>query len=612
MSLETDQHKARIRRGVLASGVITTLMIWTSIADPINLPKMFILCLAAAWILGGVVTGIISDSQFKFSLGQSTVGVLILGILVSAFVTDVRYTAFYGAFQRNDGAWSYIALAILTFAAMFSFEITDIAIARKGLLILGVILTFYAVLQATNNDPMPWVLVYGPVIGTLGNPDFMSAILGTSSIVTLGYVLSEKKMILKYSGSLLLLLEIFMTRKTGSVQGIMVMAVGFTILAIVKIWQWKKIAGLCVIVLSGLTAIPVSMGFMNKGPLAAHIYRSSMQSRLDYWHAAVNAFKAHSLFGVGLDRFGESYGQYAVQHQIVQGQMTNNAHNVFLQLLATGGLLLFIPYILLLGVIFSASLRKILSSRGQEQFDVASIFAVWFGLLLISVISIDNLGVAVWFWILGGILYGMSKSKTPDHEMTEKKTGNNAKGKKPLTKQVTNRGSLLSPVVSLGLLVLALTIMVPAWKTSSTMMDIQHNKSGLDLTGYVENLKTVASRNSGNVDLLAMTSNLALANKDIAASLRISKALIKADPRSNTGHLLSAIANEQKGDYSAAIPFRVRLLTLDLWSTANMLQLVTDYVKVKDLTQAKRITAKIVALRPDSDDAKAASVLVKG
>ena len=61
-----------------------------------------------------------------------------------------------------------------------------------------------------------------------------------------------------------------------------------------------------------------------------------------------------------------------------------------------------------------------------------------------------------------------------------------------------------------------------------------------------------------------------------------------------------------------AIPYRVHLLTLDPWSTANMLALVKDYLAANDLGHAKEISAKITALNPSSEDAKTAAGLVHG
>ena len=408
MSYLSEQQASQTRRLILITGVATTLAVWTSLADPVNVPKMFVLAILSAWILGVIITASISEKRIKFSLGQWAVIVFSAGILLAALLTDVRYTAFFGASHRNDGALSYLALATLCMAGMMSFGTANIKQIRTSLLITGSVLAGYGFLQTTGHDPFKWVIVYGPVIGTLGNPDFVSGIIGASSIATLWVIFTKEKPWLRVLGIIVLLLELFIIKRTGSVQGFVAFAVGLALLAVARFWQIDKRYGLVSTILAGFVSVAVLLGLVNKGPLAAKIYQSTLRNRLDYWHGAINMFKAHPIVGVGLDRFGENYGQYAPQVQIVQGQTTDNAHNVFLQLLATGGLLVILPYLFLLAVIFIMAIRGVRATTGQLQIDIVALFSIWFSLLLISSISIDNLGVGVWFWISGGVLYGVA------------------------------------------------------------------------------------------------------------------------------------------------------------------------------------------------------------
>ena len=69
---------------------------------------------------------------------------------------------------------------------------------------------------------------------------------------------------------------------------------------------------------------------------------------------------------------------------------------------------------------------------------------------------------------------------------------------------------------------------------------------------------------------------------------------------------------EGKKAYSYAIPFRVRLMEIDKWNTASMVELVKDYVGSGDLVNARLIATKISNLYPGSDAAKTAAGLVNG
>jgi O-antigen ligase/cytochrome c-type biogenesis protein CcmH/NrfG len=605
----TTDEASKTRWMVLIAGVATTFMIWTSLADPINIPKFFILVMLSAWVLGTVVAGFSQDGIRKLSVGQWAILAFALAMILAAVLTDVRYTAFFGTSQRNDGAISYVALAILAIAASMSFDIAHLSQFRNGLLVVGALLTFYGVLQTTGNDPFTWVLVYGPIMGTLGNPDFMSAAIGVSAIATVWMILSTKEMLPRAGTIILLLLELFVLRRSGSLQGLLAFAFGLVVLVLAKLWQLNARYGVIGIVFVGLCAIPTFLGFVNRGPLASYLFRSTLKNRQDYWHAAIGMFKAHPLVGVGLERFGENYGLYAPQIQVVHGQTTNNAHNVFLQLAATGGLLVILPYLFLIGVIFLTSIRAIRMTRGQAQIDLIAVTAIWIALLLVSLISIDNLGVAVWFWISGGVLYAIAHESLKEDEKKPKERKSSSKK----AREVAPRSaSYVGPIVSLVLAVLMLIPMISVWKTSAAVFDLQGNRSQLSPAQFLDKMNTVAGIQPKNSQTYYALADIAMRINNPQLALKYLKMVIEKDPKSNYGRQLAAIAYESQNKYQLAIALRVELLTLDPWNTSNMVTLIKDYLKIKDKANATAISSKITELYPSSADAVAAAALIKG
>jgi O-antigen ligase/cytochrome c-type biogenesis protein CcmH/NrfG len=605
----TTDEASKTRWMVLIAGVATTFMIWTSLADPINIPKFFILVMLSAWVLGTVVAGFSQDGIRKLSVGQWAILAFALAMILAAVLTDVRYTAFFGTSQRNDGAISYVALAILAIAASMSFDIAHLSQFRNGLLVVGALLTFYGVLQTTGNDPFTWVLVYGPIMGTLGNPDFMSAAIGVSAIATVWMILSTKEMLPRAGTIILLLLELFVLRRSGSLQGLLAFAFGLVVLVLAKLWQLNTRYGVIGIVFVGLCAIPTFLGFVNRGPLASYLFRSTLKNRQDYWHAAIGMFKAHPLVGVGLERFGENYGLYAPQIQVVHGQTTNNAHNVFLQLAATGGLLVILPYLFLIGVIFLTSIRAIRMTRGQAQIDLIAVTAIWIALLLVSLISIDNLGVAVWFWISGGVLYAIAHESLKEDEKKPKERKSSSKK----AREVAPRSaSYVGPIVSLVLAVLMLIPMISVWKTSAAVFDLQGNRSQLSPAQFLDKMNTVAGIQPKNSQTYYALADIAMRINNPQLALKYLKMVIEKDPKSNYGRQLAAIAYESQNKYQLAIALRVELLTLDPWNTSNMVTLIKDYLKIKDKANATVISSKITELYPSSADAVAAAALIKG
>ena len=122
-------------------------------------------------------------------------------------------------------------------------------------------------------------------------------------------------------------------------------------------------------------------------------------------------FLDHPIFGVGIDRFGAYFKEYIdVDYwaRFGSGRTSSNAHNVIIQTFATGGLLVGIAYLSLLGFIFWRALIALKIADAANKIHVTIIFASWIAYQAQSMVSIDNLGIAVWGWLLGGILVGLS------------------------------------------------------------------------------------------------------------------------------------------------------------------------------------------------------------
>lgn len=599
----------KLRRLLLIAGVTVTFAFWFPLDDPMNIPKIFVLLLFTAWILGTIAVAHFYQRSKIFSLGEWALLAFVVGLLASAMLSDVRYTAFIGAAHRNNGALTYLALAIFALAAMLTFDLKSLHQFRFAMLLVGAVSTLYGLLQTTGHDPFKWNLYYNAVIGTLGNPDFFSALVGVCAIATVWYLLVTEDLRLRFSGIALLVLEIFIVKRGGSFQGLLAFTIGATILVLVKLWQVQRRLGMIALVVAILGGILVFIGLLNKGPIASIVYRSSIKNRQDYWSTALSMFRNHPIAGVGIERFGENYPIYSPQVQVVQGQWTDNAHNVILHLLATGGLLVILPYLFFIGLIFWSAVRGIKNATGANQIDMSALFSIWFALLLISLISIDNLGVTVWFWISGGALYAITRS----HPSVAAAAPRAAKPKGRTAKKLQQDNSTyLAPVASFILLVIVLGLMVPIVRTSGTLYQLSGNAGRLTQQQFVAKLKGVSNSFPRNTQTLIVLADLALRVSDTNLALEFTKSILDADPNSQTGNLLSALAHEMSQKYELAIPVRLRLMKLDPWNVGNMLQTVKDYVALKDIPNAQAVANRISTLNPGGPEDVAAAALIKG
>jgi hypothetical protein len=338
------------------------------------------------------------------------------------------------------------------------------------------------------------------------------------------------------------------------------------------------------------------------------LYQGTLRNRLDYWNAAFAMFKDHPVFGVGIDRFGEYYRQYAVQNQVVQGQITDNAHSVYMQLLSTGGLILFIPYLALIAYATFIGAKALLRANGNKKLLIAGVFAIWMGTLAVNFVAIDNLGVAIWFWITGGVLVGVSSDKAQQIVASEKVKKSASRSRTVANASEFPYASLLAGALGLS----ALLIFLPNLRASEEFKSLSANTKNLSANSYVAELNKQVLDNQSNPQNLILLADVALRQGEIDLSYKISSRIGELDPRSFYGQYLPALAYEATGKPGEAISFREKLVVLDPWNTSNMLQLIKNYLALNEKTKASAIAKKINENYPGSPADLEASTLMAG
>ena len=606
-----DVEARKIQTLVLLSGALTTLAIWTKLEDPINLPKMFVLVLFAALVLGLSLPALLNAK--KTSAGNQRIALILIGIfafglLITTIATDVKYTAIFGEYHRNNGALSYISMAFLMVFATLVFDLKSSGRYLKFYAASALILTFYGFMQGAGNDPVGWVIEYNPYITTLGNPNFTSGFLGIAAVAIYLLAIEAKDRKVQIAWLVGLLATLYILSQSGSIQGSFGFLIGASIITIVKLWLINKSYGKAALATTGVLGIPVALAVFNIGPLASNLYQGTLRNRLDYWYAAFNMFKDHPIFGVGIDRFGEYYREYAVQIQVVQGQTTDNAHSIYMQLLATGGLTLFIPYIVLIGYITYSGLRSLINAQGVKKLRISGIFGVWLGSATVNIVAIDNLGVAVWFWITGGVLLTLTKVDSKEYLSASNK-------KNPKSRKINRSNFTLEfpwPTLSSAIFIcIALVAVGPGISESHNSFTLKNNSTNLSVSAFVTELNSQVSSSENNIHNLIVLNDIALRQGEIELSLKISERIREIDPRSFYGQYFPAIAYEATGRPTEAIEFRKKLLRLDPWGNANMIQLMKNYLAVGNRGEAEALAAKIRENYPGSQsDIDAAALLV--
>ncbi len=399
---------------IISTGVFTGLVISPSVSnDPINIPKLSVLIICAAIVIGIVTAKMGAFWKLlnkKFAILLSLFFIQMVAVLI--FSGAPFNQQFYGTFGRNTGFLAYFSLIAIALGASLVAEMPMLRRLALSLVLMGSVSTLYGLLQTSGNDPVKWNNPYNAVITFLGNPNFASSFLGICGIVTFAYLLgSLKNRIL----SLLLLMQIalilFLTLRSASQQGVLVFASGIAIVIFVYLSKHKVFSRRAIlfpyVALAGTFGTLVFFATLKLGPLADYIYKLSVRQRGFYWRAAREMMLSNPVFGVGLDSYGDWYfaersANAAFHTPLVQ---TNSAHNVFLDLGAAGGIPLFTINILLSVLTLLAIVRIF---RRQKEFNwvFAGLLSAWIAYQAQAIISINQLGLGVWGWILMGSLIG--------------------------------------------------------------------------------------------------------------------------------------------------------------------------------------------------------------
>jgi hypothetical protein len=162
-----------------------------------------------------------------------------------------------------------------------------------------------------------------------------------------------------------------------------------------------------------------------------------------------------------MDSYGDWYRRSRSLHAatVMPGPntVTNSAHNVVIDVFSYGGFPLLISYLglLLLGAI--AIIRGIRRTRNYDPIFVG-LSVAWIGYQLQSFISINQIGLAVWGWVLTGALiaYESSQRRAASSQTVE------ASAKNPGRTIKTKQSEVISSPLIAGLgLVVGLILAAP-------------------------------------------------------------------------------------------------------------------------------------------------------
>jgi O-antigen ligase len=585
----------------LGLGTIT-LFFNSLLQDPFNAPKMWLLLIIGSWLLGQVIGETVKQIRSKSLNYNSKLILVIISSflffnLIALVMTDSKYVGLFGDYQRRTGFLTYLFLATFFLFTSLKIRFTDGVRFFYWTLGIALAISLYGILQHFGQDFVRWNNTYNSIVGTVGNPNFAAALMGIFAVILFGSVinadLSKILRIISAFSVCLLLLTIYFS---DSLQGFLASAVGFGVLIVTWVLQRNRILGWSVAgigVAGGLISV---FGILQTGPFS-FLFKESVTYRGDYWRAGIRMLQDHLWFGVGLDRYGAYFREYRDVAQVLRrgpNVGSNAAHNVFIQLGATGGILVLLSYLVLIGFIVWRGVIGLRENVGTKQIVFATFFAAWLTYLAQSLISIDNIAVAIWGWVLGGAVVGLSYNKDEAKSVKAPKV----LGMSGLSLALSSAYTVIAIVISS----LFFTAEYAQHQVGKYVLPTSAADQSI-YEGLV--LKSLQVKPTEPKFRFIAARFFFQAGMDEQAEAQLKQAIAN-DPRDFESRDTLAAYYEQTNQQELALPIRKYIVTIDPFNVINLLALGRDLKATGDLSGAREIVDKIAAFAPDSEELKSA------
>jgi hypothetical protein len=174
---------------------------------------------------------------------------------------------------------------------------------------------------------------------------------------------------------------------------------------------------------------------------------------------------SNPLTGVGLDTYGDWYRRARPPVALIDtpgiGVTSNVAHNVVIDFFASGGYPLLISYLAILAIGLVSIIRVTLRIKRYDRVFVGLV-AVWLCYQVQSIISINQIGLAIWGWLFTGLLVAYDHSTRRELE-----EGDSFQRESKGARRVSN-ASVISPQLVAGIgFILGLLVALPPFSADS-------------------------------------------------------------------------------------------------------------------------------------------------
>ena len=394
--------KTLLRLCAVASLAITP---WTTF-DPINPPKFLLLSL-----IGSICAVHIFQQRGNLNLGnllKVSLALLLVMPIISAVATNENTGRdLYGAYGRLFGLITLVCL-VLVLSYFSSAEHLDIKDFFGIFQVLSLISISYGFLQSIGRDFAPWENPYSPIVGFLGNPNFMSSLTGVSVILLSYWYVGFKQNILKtIVAAIFQFIGILIIIQSDSIQGLFVVFAGILSgFMYVAIHKRKRFLDIGIVSSLAFSFLLIALAISQKGPFANVFASGTLANRIEYWKTGLRMFLENWQFGVGPDQFGTWFRFYRPESTtklLGTEVITDSPHNSIIEFGANFGIVGLIAYLILVVLVFS---RIISFARNSSKISIEHMLlsGAFIGYFAQTLISPNQIGLTIWGWVFMGLI----------------------------------------------------------------------------------------------------------------------------------------------------------------------------------------------------------------
>ncbi len=344
--------------------------------------------------------------------------------IVNTFVTVNIFTSLFGTYGRFLGIFTIINLLFWIYI-VFSFINTREKIIK--LIWYSVITSFvvgvYGLLQYFDLfvNIIPWTMdPMDRVFSTIGHSNHTAAYLGMNLMLMFALIFNEdnkKRKIMLCIGFALIGLVLILTASRGGVFAVIIAGIVWLVFILKSKKLSKKTFKFTII---GLI-IGAIFGILLSGPISkigvverttstiTYVLQGNMPDRVSWWLSSFEMIADKPFLGHGLSTFKDIYNQYRrTDYRLPDDSQDNitpeTAHNEYLNIAATQGIIGFLLYAAMIFVLLRSAYKYIKKANQQDKIIALSLLTALLVYLIEVFMSFGTVCTLFIFYTIIGLL----------------------------------------------------------------------------------------------------------------------------------------------------------------------------------------------------------------